>query len=304
VVVATPGRVLVRAPILMDRGGEITIEAASPPDADAVPDGFIYVPAGEFLYGNANEDDRLTLFSTTPLRRRSTAAYLIGRNEVTFGDWLVYVDALPQKERHAKLPAVEKVTGSVTVRPDGTGHWRIELQFEDRRYVAGWGEPLMYPGRTRYASQDWRRFPVIGVSSDNAVAYAAWLDRSRRVVGARLCSEVEWERAARGADGRPYPNGSQLGPDDANLQATHGLGPAGPDEVGSHLGATSPFGLFDMCGNAFELTLSDREGYVIRGGSYAVDRKTANLSNRRDFNVPSGDVTVGFRLCATPPLPL
>jgi formylglycine-generating enzyme required for sulfatase activity len=136
------------------------------------------------------------------------------------------------------------------------------------------------------------------------VAYAAWLDRTGKLPGARLCSEVEWERAARGADGRPYPGGSQLAPDDANLDVTHGVGKAGLDEVGSHLGSTSPFGLFDMCGNAFELTLSERDGYVIRGGSYALDRKTAHLTNRGDFNVPSGDVTVGFRLCATPRLPL
>jgi len=304
VVVSTPGRVLVRAPILVERGGEIAIEASAPPYAADVPDGFIYIPAGDFLYGNANEEDRSTFFATTPLRRRSTPAYLIGRTEVTFGEWLAYVDALPQKERAAKLPTVEKVTGGVVVRPDGAGHWRIELQPEHQRFAAGWGEHLIYPGRTRHGSQDWRRFPVIGVSSDNMVAYAAWLDRTGKLPGARLCSEVEWERAARGADGRPYPGGSQLAPDDANLDVTHGVGKAGLDEVGSHLGSTSPFGLFDMCGNAFELTLSERDGYVIRGGSYALDRKTAHLTNRGDFNVPSGDVTVGFRLCATPRLPL
>jgi formylglycine-generating enzyme required for sulfatase activity len=72
----------------------------------------------------------------------------------------------------------------------------------------------------------------------------------------------------------------------------------GPDEVGSHPASTSPFGLFDMCGNAFELTVSEHGGYVLRGGSYALDRKTANLTNRSDFNVTLGDATVGFRLCA------
>jgi formylglycine-generating enzyme required for sulfatase activity len=302
VVVTTPGRVEVRAPLLVERGGEIDIDAESPPQAEAVPDGFIYIPAGEFLYGNANEDDRLTFFATTPLRRRSTGAYLIGRTEVTFGDWLAYIDALPANERSAKLPAVEKVTGSVAVRPDTTGHWRIELQPDSRRFAAGWEQPIIYPGRTSHASQDWRRFPVTGVSSENAIAYAGWLDRTGRLRGARLCSEVEWERAARGADDRSYPRGPQLGPNDANLDVTHGRGMAGLDEVGSHPGSVSPFGLLDMCGNAFELTVSERDGYVLRGGSFALDRKTAHLTNRGEFNVPSGDATVGFRLCATAPV--
>jgi eukaryotic-like serine/threonine-protein kinase len=302
VVVATPGRVLVRAPILVERGGAITIDARSPPLATSVPAGFIYIPSGEFLYGNASEDDRLSFFLTTPQRRRSIAAYLIGRTEVTFGDWLAYVEALPQKDRAANLPVVEKVTGSVAVRPDGA-HWRIELQPEHRRYTARWDQPITYPDRKRHATQDWRRFPVTGVTSANAAAYAQWLSDTGRLPGARLCTEVEWERAARGADGRAYPAGPQLGPDDANFDVTHGPGMAGPDEVGSHLASTSPFGLFDMCGNAFELTVSEREGFVLRGGSYAIDRKTAQLTNRAEFTVASGDATVGFRLCATPPLP-
>jgi len=298
VVVATPGRVTVRAPILVERGGEIAIDAASPPLAADVPAGFVYVPAGEFLYGNASEDDRRTFFLTTPQRRRSTAAYLIGRTEVTLGDWLAYVEALPEADRAARLPAIERVTGSVVIRPDGAGRWKIELQPEQRRYVASWGQPLDYAGRARHASQDWRRLPVTGISSETAAEYAAWLDRTGRLPGARLCTEVEWERAARGADGRPYPGGAQLAPGDANFDVTHGPGMTGPDEVGSHPASTSPFGLFDMCGNAFELTVSEHGGYVLRGGSYALDRKTANLTNRSDFNVTLGDATVGFRLCA------
>src|SRR4029078_12136841 len=64
VVIATPGRVVVRAPIVVERGGEVAIDAESPPVAKAVPDGFIYIPPCEFLYGNASEDDRLTFLAT------------------------------------------------------------------------------------------------------------------------------------------------------------------------------------------------------------------------------------------------
>jgi len=302
--IATPGRAIVRAPILIERDAAVAIDI-EPPHAADVPPGFVYVPAGEFLFGNASEEDRLTFFVTTPLRRRSTAAFLIGRNEVTFEEWLAYVDALPPRERAKRIPAVplNKLSGGLALTPDGAGHWRIALQLEDRFYTAAWGEPILYTGRTHQAVQDWRRFPVVGVSSEDAAAYTAWLDSTGRVPGARLCSEVEWERAARGADGRGYPGGRRLEPDDANVDVTHRFVLMGPDEVGSHPASRSPFGLDDMAGNVFEWTISEEGGYIVRGGSYQHDRKSAHLTNRSPMNALARDASLGIRLCATPPLP-
>lgn len=298
--IATPGCVRVRAPIVVERGGELTIDVA-PPRLEDVPPGFVYVPAGEFLFGNANDEDRLTFFATTPLRRRSTAAFLIGQTEVTFGDYLAYIDALPASERASRLPGVPtKLSGGLAITPDDTGHWQIELQLADHRYTAGWDQPFRYPGRTHQATQDWRRFPVVGVSADDATAYATWLDRTGRVPGARLCNEVEWERAARGADDRAYPGGRPLEPDDANIDVTHGPKLMGPDEVGSHPASRSPFGLDDMSGNAFEWTVSEQGGYILRSGSYQHDRKTAHLTDRSSMNAMVRDAVLGFRLCATP----
>jgi formylglycine-generating enzyme required for sulfatase activity len=301
VVVAMPGRVEVRAPVLVERNRELAIEI-TPPLVEDVPPGFIYIPAGEFLFGVANEQDRQTFFVTTPLRRRSTAAFLIGRTEVTFGDWLAYIDALPPSDRAIRLPNVPtKISGSLSVTPDETGHWKLELQPEEHRYAASWNQPFNYPGRATQSVQDWRRFPVTGISASDASAYAVWLDRTGRVPGARLCTEVEWERAGRGADGRDYPSGRD--PADANVDVTHGLGLMGPDEVGSHPASNSPFGLVDMTGNAFEFTVSERGGYILRSGSYQHDRKTAHLANRSAINSMVRDAALGFRLCATPPLP-
>jgi hypothetical protein len=162
VVIATPGRAVVRAPILVERGRRLEL-AIDPPLARSVPDGYIYVPAGEFLFGHANEVDRATFFTTTPLRRRTTPAFLIGRTEVTFGDWFDYVATLPAAERDARLPGVpNKVSGLLAIKPDGGGHWQIVLQPVVQRYAAGWGQPLRYPGRDHRAEQDWRKFPVTG----------------------------------------------------------------------------------------------------------------------------------------------
>ena len=68
------------------------------------------------------------------------------------------------------------------------------------------GEPLCRPKRSVRRCQDWLRLPVAGIAWEDAQAYVAWL-ASGRVPGARLCAEREWERAARGADGRLYAHG-------------------------------------------------------------------------------------------------
>jgi eukaryotic-like serine/threonine-protein kinase len=300
--IAAPGCAVVRAPILVERGGVLAVDVALPRVED-VPPGFVYVPPGTFVFGSAHDEDRREFFETAPLHPRSTAAFLIGRTEVTFGDWLAYLDALPASERAMRTPSVSNNTGVFVVTPDGAGHWRIDLDIDGHRYSAGWDEPLTYSGRTRRASQDWRRLPVVGVSAVDATAYAAWLDDTDRIPGARLCSEIEWERAARGADDRGYPAGRLPEADDININTTYGPGMMGPDEVGSHPASRGPFGLDDMSGNVFEWTVSEDSGYTARGGSYLNDRKTAHLANRVPAVATWRHAAIGFRLCATPPLP-
>jgi eukaryotic-like serine/threonine-protein kinase len=307
VVITAPGRVAVRAPILVDRGRQLEL-AIAPPLTGEVPAGYVYIPTGEFLFGHANEVDRATFFTTTPLRRRTTPAFLIGRTEVTFADWFEYVAALPTAERDAHLPEVpNKASGALEIKPDGPVHWQIALQPVVQRYTATWGQLLRYPGRDRRAEQDWRKFPVTGVSALDATAYAAWLDRTGKLRGARLCNEVEWEHAARGADDRAYPGESVLGVDDINVDDTYGIALRGPDEVGSHPVSRSPFGLDDMSGNALEWTVAEPGGeageFILRSGSYWHDRKSAQVTNRSHMAATSRDAALGFRICATPPLP-
>jgi formylglycine-generating enzyme required for sulfatase activity len=143
---------------------------------------------------------------------------------------------------------------------------------------------------------------VSGTSIDDARAYVAWLAASGRVPRARLCREVEWERAARGADGRPYPTGRALGRDRANFDETYGKAPGafGPDEVGRRPAGASPFGVDDMAGNVWELTTSaDAEGEVVaKGGSFYSDALSSHVANRELPEASFRDVTVGLRVCA------
>jgi formylglycine-generating enzyme required for sulfatase activity len=193
---------------------------------------------------------------------------------------------------------------SLALTEIGPRVWQLALTPTARTYTARTGQRLHYEGRTTRADQDWTRFPVSAVSYGDAVAYAAWLDRTGRLPGARLCDEYEWERAARGADARTFPGGPALAPDDANIDTTYGRQPAayGPDEVGSHPGSRSPVGADDMAGNAWEMTRSVQTpgAPAFRGGSWYTGELSARSANREPGEPTERDVLVGLRLCATP----
>jgi len=298
--VTSPGSAALREQVLVGRGEAVELDL-SPPPAGVVPAGFVYLAPGWFLYGAAGDDElRQDFLATVPLHRRHTGAFLISRTEVTFGDWIAYVDAQPEGERAKLAPNLPlKIDGGVQLARVAGG-WKLTLRPTGRTYTATDLEPMRYAGRAQRAIQDWHRFPVLGISADDALGYAAWLDRSGKLPGARLCSEVEWERAARGADGRTTPHGRRLEGDDANVDVAYAPELRGPDEVGAHPASVSPSGLFDMAGNAFELTSGEGGTVVARGGSYYHDRKTANLANRNYYAMATRDASAGVRLCATP----
>jgi formylglycine-generating enzyme required for sulfatase activity len=299
-----PGRAPVRFPFVLRRRSRASF-AIELPESARVPSGYAYVPPGPFLFGSAAEDRvRQDFFHTVPLHEVTTGGYLVAERETTFEDWIAFLRALPASERAARLPRVGKggFQGALDLKELAGGTWQLSFQPTTSTYVARWGEPIVYPGRSARAEQDWRRFPVVGISIDDARGYVEWLDRSGKVPGARLCTELEWEKAARGSDGREYPHGDGLEVDDANFDDTYAKAPLGmgPDEVGSHPISKSPFGLDDMAGNVWEWTRSSlAEGeYAARGGSWYFGLNSARTTDREVTEPSFRDVTVGMRVCA------
>jgi formylglycine-generating enzyme required for sulfatase activity len=299
-----PGRLTTRLPVLLSRGENFQQRIALPA-ADAAPPDMIYVPPGRFLFGSADGDDlRRGFLNAAPVHEVRTAGYYIARHEVTFAQWIEILDALPPGERRRRTPSSDTPSSSLTLTEIGPARWRLALTATTHTYIAETGQRLRYEHRTRRAEQDWTRFPVSAVSYDDAVAFAAWLDRTRRVPGARLCDEYEWERAARGADGRTFPGGSTLLPDDANIDVTYGRDPLafGPDEVGSHPASQSPVGADDMAGNVWEWTRSVQTAGVPveRGGGWYYAQLSARSVNREPGEPTQRHVHIGLRVCATP----
>jgi formylglycine-generating enzyme required for sulfatase activity len=268
-----------------------------------VPKDFIYVPEGRFLFGSVKEDIRSLFLGTTPQHAARTDAFLIAKNETTMREWIDYLEALPPKERDQRRPQGRKdgLGGIIDLHKED-GRWALDFGVTNRVYKVKEGERFKYQDRSRRSSQDWLQFPVSGISPVHATEYAAWLASTGRVPNARLCTEREWERAARGADSRDFPHGNKLLPDDANFDLTYGRrdGAFGPDEVGSHPGSISPFGVLDMVGNVWDITTSvlERGQFVGRGSSFYQGPVSELSTNRDPLSMVTRDYTVGVRICA------
>ena len=283
----------------------ITIGACSPVSADNLPKDLIdtrvdpnswaLVPAGEFYSGQHDHETMIPYdyeIMVTDVTNAQFAEYL---NEALATDWIIHDGS--------------EILGPYPGDPYHGGRHEVEIEEGDWLHVT-----FTEPG-LRLLNEDGSILPVEGYQN-HPMVHVTWFGAKAycEFYGGRLPSELEWEKAARGSDTRPYPWGDKIGPENANYYSSHDafektFGKQGDTTpVGYYNGddyqgfetidSTSPYGLYDMAGNVWQWTSDVYEGQhyrYMRGGSkanYAYNLRIWTRNNAGpDYHSPS----VGFR---------
>ena len=227
----------------------------------------------EQAYGHAYTRKHDWYADERPRAKRSTDAFEIARTLVTNRQYAAFVEATGHRP-----PNVERATWE--------GYGLIHPYARTRRFAWTDGAP----------PADRPHHPVVLVSHADATAYARWLSR---VTGGtwRLPTELQWEKAARGTDGRYFPWGDTWDPSHLN---THDAGPFDTMPVGSFPKGASPYGMLDPAGQVFEWTREryiDTTRYTVKGGSW--DDKGCGVCRPASRHGRPGDlkhILVGFRV--------
>ncbi len=231
----------------------------------------VEVPAGEFTMGSESGDD-----DEKPVHTVYLETYYIDKYEITNEQ---YAEFLNDKGNQTE--------GNVT--------W---LDIEDDDAL------IEYSSNQFKTKSGFAKHPVVEVTWYGARAYCEW-------AGKRLPTEAEWEKAARGTDGRIYPWGDE---EPTKELCNFGMNVGDTTPVGKYPKGVSPYGVHDMAGNVWEWTSSHYESYpynktdgredvtltnvehlVLRGGSWYDDGSDVRTPIR-DWWIPDdSDFSNGFR---------
>jgi serine/threonine-protein kinase len=241
-----------------------------------IPDGYCLISAGPFVAGG----DPLA-YGSEPRRVIELPDFALARFPVTCAEYLVFINALEREEAQRRVPRSE---------PRGGWYWepgadgRYQLPVKDREGVA-WDA----------------RWPVWGVSYDDAEAYCAWAADTTRL-HVRLPTDLEWEKAARGADGRPFPWGNAFDPTFTKMWSSR-PGKKGIEPVGTFPTDESVYGVRDLAGGIQEWVdaYTDKEANIrVRmGGSWRVSAHSCRAACRYGWPPEAVYPDLGFRLAVS-----
>ncbi len=226
-------------------------------EAQAQPAEMVEVPAGAFIMGG---DDGPA--DEQPAHRLQLGRFLIDRLPVTHADFAAFLEA-------------RGLTGTQGAQP----YRRFDHDDAD--------------ARIRRVDGRWRAEPGLEQHPVNEVTWAGARDYCARL-GKRLPTEAEWDRAARGGDGRRYPWGNA--PADAS-RAHFAAGWTDTRPVDAHPAGASPYGVLDMAGNNWEWVSSLYRAYPYRADDGRDDLAAPGVRGTRGggHDSPAGELTTTQR---------
>jgi serine/threonine-protein kinase len=193
----------------------------------------VHVPNGPYV----------TLGKRGALVSKPVDDFAIAELPVTLRAYLTFVEQLAPEVRARRIPhPTGRDPGVVHVN----GAWRIT---DD--WVEGEGRARVPPDREL-------ELPVSSISWFDALAYVHWLAETTGIAY-RLPTDVEWDKAMRGADGRAYPMATSLDPSFAKLRESRPEA-AQPEPVGAFPLDVSPFGVRDLAGGVGDWTSTFMDG--------------------------------------------
>ncbi len=277
--VVAPGALPVRLPFTVEGNCDKRFRVDAPARF-AGDEAFVYIAAGRYRIGGDVDAPRGLDGQTV-----STDGFLIGRHPITLAEYVRFLDAMAADDPdRARRHAPRSMDGS-----------RLYLDYDPqtRRFAV--------PGKDDDGDAWDPRWPALMLNWHDAVAYCRWRTAAEGVEH-RLPTELEWELAARGADGRIFPWGNGF---DETLcrMADTARGRPMPVPVGSHPHDCSPFGVYDMAGLVAEwtATLLPAEGdqaqqAIQRGGSFVSPPLWCRAGTRRSNYVDYVTHHFGFRV--------
>jgi formylglycine-generating enzyme required for sulfatase activity len=261
------------------------------------------------ITGKTKDDDEELITVELPHMVKVPAGeFIMGTSDVQIGQ-LLLKDEWAEDWYDAGMFQIEQPQHTLTVKAFEIGTYPVtNLEYYAFVYNTGYRVPRSWGGF--HYNEEYTHHPVTDVSKLDAIAYCEWLSKETGMTF-RLPTEAEWERAARGIDGRIYPWGDVFDPWRCNtVESAKGI----TTPVGSYsYSGDSPSGAADMAGNVWEWTSSMLYPYpydptdgredckagekcVVRGGAWYYSRKLARCAAREGMLPEVISTSIGFRV--------
>ena len=277
-----PGMSERAVPVRIGRQESVRVRLRLFPDA-VVGEGLVHVAGGACRLGG----DPLAQLAA-PSATVEVGDFFISRRPVSCEAWFDFLLDVARTEGASVAQGRVPRSG-----PNGPPLWPL----------ASDGAPETIPDRDPEGRPWHAEWPVVCVSCQDAEAYCAWLTRETGMLH-RLPTEAEWEKAARGVDGRLFPWGDAWAATFCHMGISRD-GPPGPGPVGAFEADVSPYGVLDMAGGVSEWTGSwldqGQRQRVVKGGHWASGPTECRSASR--FTQPAHRVspTLGFRVVREAP---